>query len=122
MELGTARQLMNELVFEATDSQSFVKNKKVDVIEAGMSDDAYVSMQELQDAYGISRYHLTKYLKEIGASPIGERKNYVDGKRTRGVGKVVYPKRVLQDLEDHLSQNADVDLIKAMAQKILEEP
>jgi hypothetical protein len=76
-------------------------------------------MQELQEIFGISRYHLVKHLKEINASPLGEKKNYVDGKRTRGVGKVVYARHVLTQLKEFLSTTTDVQAIKNMARAIL---
>ena len=64
--------------------------------------------------------HLVKYLKAIGANPIGERKNYIDGKRTRGVGKVVYPKNTLEDIRSFLLSQSDIEAIKTMARQILE--
>jgi transcriptional antiterminator len=120
MDLATARQVLSDIFIENCSADIFVKNKKVDVIQVGIKEDDYVSMQELQDTFGISRYHLVKYLKDIGASPLGERKNYIDGKRTRGVGKVVYPRSVLSEVKDFLSEQSDVESIKQMARKILE--
>lgn len=120
MDLATARQVLSDISIESCSIDVFVKNKKIDVVQVGIKEDDYVSMQELQDTFGISRYHLVKYLKEISATPIGERKNYIDGKRTRGVGKVVYPRSVLQEVRDFLSEQSDIEAIKQMARKILE--
>lgn len=120
MNLAKAREIISNIDIACCDPSIFVKNKKMDVIQQGVDESSYVSMQHLQDAFGISRYHLVKYLKAIGATPIGERKNYIDGKRTRGVGKIVYPKEVLVSVRDFLSSQSDIEAIKIMAQQILE--
>lgn len=120
MDLAKARQIINKVDISICDISAFIKSKKIDVVENGMNEGLYVSMQELQDTYGISRYHLVKYLKAIGANPIGEKKNYIDGKRTRGVGKIVYPRSVLNDVRIFLSEQSDIEAIKKMAREILE--
>lgn len=120
MDLATARQVLNDISIDYCTVDSFVKSKKIDVVQTGIQESDYVSMQELQETFGISRYHLVKYLKAIKATPIGERKNYIDGKRTRGVGKVVYPRATLSEVKTYLSNQSDIEAIRQMARKILE--
>lgn len=120
MDLAKARQIINDIDISYCNVSSFIKDKKIDVIHNGIEENSYISMQDLQDTFGISRYHLVKYLKAVSASPIGERKNYIEGKRTRGVGKIVYPRLVLTQVRDFLSEQSDIVAIKKMAQEILE--
>lgn len=120
MDLTTARQMINSIVFEYAETSSLVKEKKLDVIEAGLTEEDYISMQDLEKTFMISRYQLTKYLDQLGIVPLGHYVNYVNGKRSRGSGKTVYARTAITQIKDLLSKQANIIAIKRLAQKILD--
>lgn len=119
-DIDLARKTLKDIDFESCANSSLVKEKVTEITDDSFKSGEFITMQELQDSFGISRYQLVRYLKDIGAAPLGEKKNYKNGKRTRGVGKVVYQHDVLDKIQDLLNSQTDVDAIKRMAQQILD--
>jgi hypothetical protein len=78
-------------------------------------------LAELEDTFKVSRYQLSKLLDQIRAEPCGEIYNYnSNGTRKRGVGKVVYNKTVVDEIEKLTSAKVDVAAMKAKALAILQ--
>lgn len=107
----------DSLVIETGEFEDFVKNKKLDVLDEGMPEGSYVTLLQLQEEFDISRYQIINTLKKIGAKPIGIKNNIVNGKRMRGVGKVVYDVSVIEQIYEA----TPIDDILAEARAILEE-
>lgn len=99
-----------------------VKDRLEDVLALNIPRDDYVTIEDLEEEFSVSRYQVTKYLEQLGAEPFGELKNYTEeGRRTRGVGKVVYRKSVVDDIKNLTSTRVDVAAIKAQAAAILQK-
>lgn len=97
--------------------EKFKKEKTLDVIDANINEEAYITLERLQEMFGVSRYQIVKTLKDLNQKPLGVRKNIVNGKRLRGVGKIVYDSEVVQKIYDAIP----VEKIKEEARRILEE-
>jgi hypothetical protein len=115
MKLHDSR--FDNIEFEHANFEDLVKEKTLDVIDADLPETSYVTFEELQEEFGISRYQIVNTLKQLGFEPIGIKKNMINGKRLRGVGKVVFDSIVIEKIYEA----TPVEDIKEKARKMLEE-
>lgn len=95
--------------------------KLIDVIDAGMNRDEYVTIEDIKAKFSISAYHVRAYLNKLGALPFGQLKNIKeDGSRTRGVGKVVYRASIIDDVNQMLNDSINISKYHEDAKKKLE--
>lgn len=98
------------------------KDRLRDVLAEGVDPSEYVTQDELQEHFSLSRYQISNFLKEISAEPIGELKNYDEsGRRLRGVGKHVYDRSVIEQIEKLTASTIDIEEIKRRALLQIEE-
>lgn len=110
--------IYDNLVIEEGNLDCFKKQKVFDVIDAGVPKDSYVTYEELESHFGLSHYQILNCLEKINARPLGIKKNIVNGKRSRGVGKFVFDRKVIEDINISLQDSIDINKIKAMAAQI----
>jgi hypothetical protein len=111
----------DSIVVATQDVSDFGKQKKPNVLASGEPLDNFVTLAELEEHFQVSRYQLGKLLEKVQAEPCGEVYNYTsEGKRSRGVGKVVYNKSVVDDIEKLTTATVDVAAMKAKALAILQ--
>lgn len=113
----------DEIGLEDLASEDCKKARLLDVLEASLDPDSYVTLDQIQEYFGkITRYQVNQYLKELGAEPIGQLPNVDEnGKRKRGVAKVVYSASVIDDIESLTTATINVEEIKRKAMQMLEE-
>ena len=107
----------DDIEIEIANIEDFVKEKVFDVVDANILESSYVTLSELQEEFGVSRYQIVGTLKDLGVTPIGVKKNIVDGKRLRGVGKIVYDVGVIEKIYSAIP----IEDIKEKARQMLEE-
>jgi len=120
MKMKLYDPIFDNLVVEQAVLTDFKKVEAVDVIKLGLEEEQYITYEQLEEYFGLSQYQIFSYLEQIGAKPIGIKKNIVDGKRLRGVGKHVFAIEVVERIEEVLHSDINVLEIKAMAAKIKE--
>jgi len=102
--------------------EGFRKERLIDVLQAGLDRSTYVTMEDIENEFSVSNYHVRTYLKKLGVSPIGELKNVgAGGVRKRGIGKLVYRASVISEIQELLGANIDISKYQEEARKILEE-
>lgn len=88
---------------------------------SGEDPSEYLTYEDLQEHFSLSRHHIAGCLTKLGIKPIGELRNYDDGRRARGVGKHVFASSVLDDIETLTSSAIDIEDIKRRALLMIEE-
>lgn len=112
----------NDLCIEISDVEECEKDKLLNVLEAGISPDKYITMEQLQQEFSLPRYEITKRIKKLGAQPIGMLINVGDdGRRKRGVGKYVYDIAIVDEIRDYITGEIDMDEIKRKAAALLQQ-
>lgn len=115
MKANLHNPIFDNIVIENADPDDFKKQRATDVLEAGFSENNYVSYEQLEERFGLSHYQISKCLEKIGAQPIGVKKSVVNGKRLRGPGKHVFGSNVIEEIDSLLHKDVDVEAIKALA-------
>jgi len=105
------------LELEYADISIFKRKQAFDVLDANLKEDSYVTLEELQEEFSVSRYQIVEKLKKLGALPIGIKKNVLNGKRMRGVGKIVYDIGIIK----LIYEDTPIEDIKEKARQLLKE-
>lgn len=116
----------SNIVIEQFDRQLLEREELEDVLDKGYERDSYVTLDDLQEKFSMSRNSIANLLKKIEIKPFGKLKNMKDGKRTRGVAKIVFSTDVIDEIDEYLRNSEDesnsmsIDDIKRMAMNQLD--
>lgn len=111
----------SNIILERLSPADCKKIRLRDVIAEKVDPSEYVTQEELEEKFKLSRYQITNYLKEISAKPIGILNNYdTSGRRSRGVGRHVYARGVIEEIEILTTSAIDIEDIKRQALAQLE--
>lgn len=80
---------------------------------------SHITTKEIEDYFGFSKNQAGEYLAEVGAAPIGRVKGSKRG--SRDYGQVLYSKDVIDSICKSLEETVDIDAVKRMAERVLEE-
>jgi len=110
------------VLFEDLASEDCKKERLVNVLDSDLDPESYVTLNQIQEHFGkITRYQVNQYLRKIGANPLGQLPTVnADGKRGRGVAKIVYPSAVIEQIQDLTTATINVEEIKRRALQMLE--